>query len=230
MEADSQWLLLQTGSRHAAVNMAIDEVLLETSSSLARPVLRFYSWSEVAATFGYFQPIEDVEKATTLRPLIRRPTGGGIVPHDHDWTYSLIFPPGSDWYRLKAVESYQQLHRWLQQSFTLLGLATELSPVPRPGLAGQCFVGAERFDLLHVDRKIAGAAQRRNRQGLLIQGSVQPPKAGLAKADWQKALCDAGHQCWSIAWIPWELSIDMETRILDLALRKYSQSSYNRRR
>ena len=56
---------------------------------------------------------------------------------------------------------------------------------------GQCFVGYEKSDLLWHGKKIAGAAQRRNKLGLLIQGSVQPPLP-LARAAWQQAMCDVG--------------------------------------
>src|SRR5580765_2623752 len=73
------WDLLRTGARSAGENMALDEALLEAAPQLNRPVLRFYSWTELAATFGYFQRFRDVEKMTPLRPLIRRPTGGGLV-------------------------------------------------------------------------------------------------------------------------------------------------------
>ena len=103
--------MLRSGPGESAHNMAVDAMLLESAPALGHPVLRFYSWSERAATFGYFQKYAEVERATLLRPLIRRPTGGGLVPHDADWTYSAIFPPGDAWYGLKAVESYQQ-HPW----------------------------------------------------------------------------------------------------------------------
>jgi lipoyl(octanoyl) transferase len=82
------WLLLNSGKGEAAFNMALDEALLEAMVRLKHPVLRFYSWTEPAASFGYFQKFSDVERATLLRPLVRRSTGGGIVPHDADWTYS----------------------------------------------------------------------------------------------------------------------------------------------
>jgi hypothetical protein len=58
-------------------------------------------------------------------------------------------------------------------------------------LPGQCFVGHEKSDVLWHGKKIAGAAQRRNKLGLLIQGSVQPPPLGLVRADWEHALCKA---------------------------------------
>src|SRR4051812_8587196 len=100
------WLLLRSPAGSAALNMAIDEMLLLNAAKIGKPALRFYSWSEPAASFGYFQRYADVSRATALHPLVRRPTGGGIVPHDRDWTYSLVFPPSHSWYRLKAIESY----------------------------------------------------------------------------------------------------------------------------
>src|SRR5213593_4162167 len=104
------WLLLQSGAGPAVLNMAIDETLLRNAPRLGKPVLRFYSWSEPAASFGYFQKYAEVSRATPLRPLMRRPTGGGIVPHDRDWTYSLVFPPSHPCYQLKAIESYHRVH------------------------------------------------------------------------------------------------------------------------
>jgi len=51
------WLLLNSGKCDAAFNMALDEALLESMPRLQKPVLRFYGWTEPAATFGYFQNI-----------------------------------------------------------------------------------------------------------------------------------------------------------------------------
>src|SRR6185436_19593961 len=137
------------------------EALIELASRTGRPVLRTYGWTAPAATFGYFQRFADVSALTPLRPLIRRPTGGGLVPHDNDWTYSVAIPPVDAWFDLKAVESYRRIHQWLQASFQKLNVATPLSPARIEGGPGQCFVGAETFDLLHRGTKIAGAAQRR---------------------------------------------------------------------
>src|ERR1035441_4980393 len=194
----NSWFFLNSGKCDAAFNMALDEALLEAMPRLGRPVLRFYDWTEPAATFGYFQKYADVERATLLRPLIRRPTGGGIVPHDADWTYSFAFPPGHEWHSLKAEESYRRVHEWIQSAFAKLNVTTELASTRHSELRtpnseiGQCFAGYEKFDVLWHGRKIAGAAQRRNKLGLLIQGSVQPLPVSLARTDWQKAMGDVG--------------------------------------
>src|SRR5213592_2161620 len=108
--------------------MALDEALLEFASQSGKPVSRFYGWVERAASFGYSQKYGEVARATHLRPLIRRPTGGGLVPHDADWTYSLVFPRAHPWYALNALESYRRLHEWLLAGFARVGVATELSP------------------------------------------------------------------------------------------------------
>ena len=98
------WRLLEHGLLDPAANMAWDEALLEAAPGLGQPVLRLYGWNQPAATFGYFQKHAEIARLTPLRPLIRRPTGGGLVPHDADWTYSLAFPPGHPWHELKATE------------------------------------------------------------------------------------------------------------------------------
>jgi lipoate-protein ligase A len=254
-----RWLLLQSGPGDPAFNMALDEALLESVSRLGLPVLRFYGWTEPAATFGYFQKYADVERATLLRPLIRRPTGGGIVPHDADWTYSVAFPPGHEWHSLKAEESYRRVHEWIQSAFAKLDVTTELAPCSkktRPStssrreeahtkksetsqsltsaatsvLPGQCFTGYEKFDVLWHGKKIAGAAQRRNKLGLLIQGSVQPPPVSLARTDWQKAMSYMGQVEFGVEWSDFAPDGMLRDRAESLAAQKYSRAAYNCKR
>jgi lipoate-protein ligase A len=223
------WLLLNSGRCDAAFNMALDEALLENVSRLGRPVLRCYGWTEPAATFGYFQKYSDVEQATQLRPLIRRPTGGGIVPHDADWTYSAVFPPGHEWHSLKAEESYRRIHDWLRLAFAELKVETELASCCKKSSPGRCFAGHEKFDLLWHGKKIAGAAQRRNKLGLLIQGSVQPP-VKMARADWEVAICKVATEKFHVAWSDLSPGTNLREPAEKLVRQKYSQSDYNEKR
>jgi lipoyl(octanoyl) transferase len=210
--------------------MALDEALLEAMPRLGQPVLRFYGWIEPAASFGYFQRFAEVEQATLLRPLIRRPTGGGLVPHDADWTYSLAFPAGHAWHVLRAEASYRRVHEWVRAAFACLGVGTELAPCCRKAAPGQCFAGHEKSDVLWQAKKIAGAAQRRTRTGLLIQGSIQPPPLGLAKVDWQQAMCDVAAQGFGVQWVEFESDTALRERAEELAREKYSQPAHNERR
>jgi lipoate-protein ligase A len=226
----NDWFLLQSGPGDAAFNMALDEALLEAMPRLQKPVLRFYGWNERAASFGYFQKYSEIERITLLRPLVRRPTGGGFVPHDADWTYSLAVPTNHNWYSLKAIESYRGVHEWIQAALTELNAAAELAPCARKSEPGQCFAGHEKFDVIWQGRKIAGAAQRRTRAGLLIQGSVQPPPISLARADWQTAMCKVAQMKFRMQWTNFELDETLRERTGFLAAQKYSQPAYNRKR
>ena len=223
------WLLLQSGPGEAAFNMALDEALLAAAPRLGLPVLRCYSWTEPAASFGYFQKFVEVERLTRLRPLVRRPTGGGLVPHDADWTYSLAFPLAHKWSALRAAESYRRVHEWIQAAFTRLHVPTELSPCCRKDAPGQCFVGAEQFDLLWQGRKIAGAAQRRTRDGLLIQGSIQPPP-GVMRTAWQDAFRAVAHEEWGVEWSARETEPTLLETARRLAQAKFARREFNERR
>ena len=71
------------------MNMAIDEALLETA---VVPSIRFYRWHSPALSFGYFGKFSDVAIYAAERDLVRRWTGGGIVFHGDDLTYSIVIP------------------------------------------------------------------------------------------------------------------------------------------
>ena len=226
------WFALAHDDLDPAENMAWDEVLLETAGQLGGPVLRTYGWREPAATFGYFQRWREIATLTNLRPLIRRPTGGGLVRHENDWTYALVLPAGHPWHRLRAVASYERLHTWLQRALARLDVVTRLAPAPQLDGPGQCFIGAERHDLLHAGRKLAGAAQRRTRRGLLIQGSVQPAPPGLTRAAWHAALRETATADWGVHWrsLPPETERARAAAARQRAAEKFARPEYNQRR
>lgn len=224
------WLLFNTPALPGPLNMAWDQALHETANQTAKPVLRFYSWAEPAATFGYFQPIRTIEAITPIRPLIRRTTGGGFVPHLDDWTYSLVIPRQHPWCQLNAESSYHQLHAWIQAAFHLLNIPTHLAPCCHEPTPGQCFVGHAKHDLLWHGRKIAGAAQRRNQNGLLIQGSLQPPPLSMARSHWESAMvrvlqANGAHPIDALTPTP-----QLSTLALSIANSTYASDTHNRRR
>ena len=225
------WFLLDSGPTAPAMNMALDEALLEGSAELGRPVLRFYAWTLPAATFGQSQRYADVAAVTPSRPMLRRPTGGGVVAHEDDWTYSVAVPPGHAWCLLRAAESYRRMHAWLRDAFIGLGVPATLAPSCDGRGPGQCFGGGwECSDVLLDGRKLAGAAQRRNQMGLLIQGSVQPAPPGIVRAAWQKEMLRVAGVQDHVVWTDLVLGEALLARAKVLEAEKYSQAAHNERR
>jgi lipoate-protein ligase A len=122
------------------------------------------------------------------------------------------------------------MHEWIRWAFARMGIESELAPCCRKEVSGQCFVGAEKFDVLWKGRKIAGAAQRRNRCGLLIQGSVQPPPLPLRREDWERAMVEAASAEWGVRWSPLEPSAAFRAAIRQLSESKYARDEFNQRR
>lgn len=166
-------LLVDPVPRSAAFNMALDEVLLVQTPC---PLLRVYTWERPSVSYGYFEPWEPVAVAYPGRDLVRRWTGGGVVTHGDDWTYSLIVPRAEPFSRLKAAESYRLIHDLLADTLRAcasVGDEIQLTPASFEKISHACFENPAQYDILVGGRKIAGAAQRRSRYGLLHQGSVQ---------------------------------------------------------
>src|SRR5262249_17430586 len=107
---------------------------------------------------------------------------------------------------------------------------TELAPCCHKSSPGECFAGFEKSDLLWQGRKIAGAAQRRTREGLLIQGSVQPPPIALNRHEWEEAMCKVVPSEQRMAWHDFEQDTALDEATNSLLREKCSRDSYNRRR
>ncbi|MFL6513552.1 MAG: biotin/lipoate A/B protein ligase family protein [Chthoniobacterales bacterium] len=181
-------------SRSAPLNMALDEVLWQ---SAATPCVRFYRWDHPALSFGYFGRYADVAAYQGVYDIVRRCTGGGIVFHGTDLTYALIVP-AKDLLQLGSpIGVYTFVHTAVQNGLRNCGIRTDLMPADTGAVgpdtdptrmsdaehhrlkssssiaSDTCFTRPVTADVLLADKKIAGAAQRRSRRGLLQQGSIQ---------------------------------------------------------
>ena len=174
--------------RSAAANMALDEALLEIATS---PSLRFYSWRKPAVSFGYFGCFTDVVRQYGDREIVRRWTGGGIVPHGDDLTYSIIIPTGHPLLAQSSLAIYTAIHNAIRHAFNANGIEAALADAALSPISNDCFANPVRADVISQGRKIAGAAHRRSRLGLLHQGSIQGAKLPLRFInDFARALCD----------------------------------------
>jgi len=157
-------------SRSAAVNMAIDEALLECATT---PSIRFYKWDHPALSFGYFGKFTDVANHSTECDLVRRWTGGGIVFHGDDLTYSIVIPASDAAFTESSMSTYEKIHDAIRAALVANGQSAQLAANGAPKISDSCFANPVRGDVLSNGHKIAGAAQRRTRRGLLQQGSIQ---------------------------------------------------------
>ncbi len=154
----------------------MDEVLWERYVQESTAVLRVYRWTPGWLSFGYFQRWTEVAKRLPPGGLaVRRSTGGGTVDHRSGQTYSLLLPPGHPWTVGRAAQAYIGIHGTLAEILKAEGIPVDLIQTTTPAhpAGGWCFVDPPVLgDLVHNGLKVAGAAQRRGRCGLLHQGHL----------------------------------------------------------
>ena len=215
----------------AAMNMAIDEALLETATV---PTIRFYSWHSPALSFGYFGKFSDVAIYTANRDLVRRWTGGGIVFHRDDLTYSIVIPASDAAFDESSITIYEKIHRGLACVLNKVSEHAVVAGGVDPGRmtlskhaavsasSYNCFENPVHADVIMDGSKIAGAAQRRTRRGLLQQGSIQGfvIETDLAQK-FAKALSTTCSQ--------FEINAEVLRRAQELARLKYGTDCWLRR-
>lgn len=227
------WNLLSP-ARDVFGQMALDEAL--AASKPERFCLRFYRWQGAGLTFGYAQ------RAAAVEPLLpraaagawtRRPTGGGVVEHLSDLTFSCVFPAEG---ALKPQGIYERLHAAILEGLRQTGLAVQLlsekpEPAPPPTRgASQCFVEPVALDIMaESGKKILGGAIRRYAGTVLYQGSLQLPGVRERAPIFEQAIRNGLSLHWSLEW----QSVDIPADVLATAVfleEKYRSAEWIRRR
>jgi lipoyl(octanoyl) transferase len=163
-------VFFDTTPHSAATNMAIDEAILE---HVRIPTVRFYRWDHPALSLGYFGKFADIEQYAGPRDLVRRWTGGGIVFHGEDLTYSISIPSSTEGLTNSSRAIYAAVHEALRKAIEENGHPAELATSESERVSDSCFANPVTADVVSGNQKIAGAAHRRTRAGLLHQGSIQ---------------------------------------------------------
>ncbi len=159
-------------------NMAVDEHLFESLAGEGETVVRFYRWARPTASLGYSQ---SVDKAVDLEfcrregiDVVRRMTGGKVVLHDLEITYSVA---SSDAATFSATlgDSYRLISRALVLGLEKMGLSANLAGPPpasyRRGVM-PCFSFPARDEIEINGRKVVGSAQKRVGARFLQHGSI----------------------------------------------------------
>jgi lipoate-protein ligase A len=162
--------------------MAVDEALLDSYASAdppGSPTLRLYSWLPATLSLGARQEAGGSHDPEFLREegigLVRRPTGGRAVLHEHERTFAIVgtlrrepFPGG-------VLDTYRRIAAALLEAFRRLGLdpsAAATREPTGPPAPPVCFDRASAHEITISGRKIVGSAQMRRRGAFLQHGSI----------------------------------------------------------
>lgn len=159
------------------------------------PLVRFYRWAEPTLSYGRLQARDGAEALSSAlggRAVVQRPTGGGMVLHDLDISFSIVWrrdhptlPPC-----IKSV--YRLFHEALAIAFRAQGMQVLLHQAegPKRTLPGACYQEFSQDDILYQGKKWVGGALRVTSWGRLYQGNFKP-LASIPREDWERILIAA---------------------------------------
>ena len=186
------WRLIQSPPAQGALNMAMDDTLLESvMQGTSEPILRLYRWNPACLSLGYAQPISDIDRARLKEhnwDLVRRPTGGRAILHTDELTYAVILPIGHPLSRGGVLPSYQRISTGLIQALQLLGLEVTVQPSVQLNDVERtepvCFKIPSSYEITVAGKKLLGSAQVR-RKGAVLQHGTLPLQGEIRR------ICDA---------------------------------------
>jgi lipoate-protein ligase A len=171
-------LIVEEAPLRGSRNMAVDEYLFFAARRESATFLRFYRWERPTASLGYSQ---DAARAADLDfcrsngiDVVRRMTGGKLVLHHRELTYSLASSDAGT-FTGTLRESYRRISLGLLRGLELMGLDARLAPASPPAYARAtmpCFAFPARDEIEIGGLKIVGSAQKRTGPAFLQHGSV----------------------------------------------------------
>lgn len=174
------WKIIDTGENHAQTNMDIDDKLLHAMQPDDAPILHLYRWKRESISYGHFIKVGHFFDMAKLRKnffeLAKRPTGGGIIFHSWDYTFSLLIPSNNKYFSENTLENYRWINQIVLQA--IQDLYEDTLSIHKKQIAYKgntkyfCMAKPTIYDIVLGQKKVGGAAQRRRRNGLLHQGSL----------------------------------------------------------
>ena len=166
--------LIDTGINNAPWNMSIDEALLYNFKDDSLPILRLYQW-ENSLSFGRFSKVYNHISKERLTEIsyVRRVTGGGILVHGGDISYSIILPKNFvD--KLGIKKSYLYLCSFLIHFYKTVGFDAKFAIESNIKYTSSdiCLNGNEPYDIVINNKKIGGNAQRYSKQTVFQHGMI----------------------------------------------------------
>ncbi len=167
-------------------NMAFDEALLDwVAGGEDSAYLRTYGWTVPTLSLGYFQSLAEAQADTRWAsvPIVRRPTGGGAIWHEHDLTYALVVPAEHPMARSRT-DLYRVVHAVFAAVLkdrgaggngdagagnSTVGIASKQTEQKRPLL---CFTDRNPHDIVIGGFKVVGRRTRRRAGAVLQHGSL----------------------------------------------------------
>ncbi len=176
--------LFETEPREPALNMAIDQSLLELveSGRLDEPVLRVYAWKTPTLSLGYHQQWRKTADPDALArhgvALVRRLTGGRAVLHEPDEITYAVVAPMKPPFTARIKPNYRLIGAALNR-FVDLGAATGAMAADEPPVEetrrmrhAPCFASLSQAEIEARGRKMIGSSQKLGKRGFLQHGSV----------------------------------------------------------
>lgn len=173
--------LIRSDPASAEYNMALDEKIFSQYLEDGIPVFRVYLWQAPSFTYGiskYPENLIDFGKCLSNRvQVVKRMTGGGILFHDDEITYSFVCSKEDVKEPQNVFVSYREICAFLIKFYESLGLKA-LFAKETQGFKGMCAphelcsASHEKYDIVINNKKIGGNAQKRRRQAIFQHGSI----------------------------------------------------------
>ncbi len=173
--------LIRSGSSDAKSNMAFDEKMLDRYMEDSLPAFRIYGWETAAFTYGVSQRPEDEIDITRCAVdgigVAKRMTGGAVLFHHNEITYSLVCAKEDIGEPDSVFISYRKICAFLISFYRSLGLEASFALEAddfknKCAPHSLCSASREKYDIVINGKKIGGNAQKRKKRAVFQHGSI----------------------------------------------------------